>query len=283
VFNLGIVQPEDNMFAAFLHERVHLAVAEYCNGSPRSPSYSVGKLEFYCDRNGCFNMIYDFDPNRPMYIRGNRDSYSNFFAGMLIHDKLPILDYQEVHMELNGVGAHFDDLSACGRWLLDKKTLSDVQNWTNNYLPRTSHCRQITFYRAIAHFGTLLENVEIDGEVQMFNDESLVVGHKPKFNIKKVNILYMPMNDVTDVRVAELPRKWTDMPVQAAAKMLLDKKDKIDAHMMNGTLPERSPSYECKYCRWYDDCYNSGKYEVEIPDYLQAKLSSMPTVGGGHE
>jgi hypothetical protein len=280
---MGIVQPKDNIFAAFVHERVHLAIAEYCNESPRFPSYSVGKLEFYCDRNGCFNMLYDFDPNRPMYIRGNKKSYSNFFTGMLIHEKLRILDYQEVHMELDGVGGHFDDLSACGRWLIDKKTLVDVLNWTNKYLPREMHCRQITFYRALAHFGTLVEDVEIDGEVQMFNDEPLVAGHKPQFNIKKVNIVYLPMNDVADPRYAEVDRKWMDMPVQAAAKMLLDKKDRIDSHMTNGTLPERSPSYECGYCRWYDDCYNTGKYEVNIPDYLAAKLDTMPTLGGGYE
>lgn len=278
---MGIIEPQDDPFASFLHERVNLAVAGYCNSSPRSPAYSVGKLEFYCDRNGCYNMLYDFDPNRPTFIRGNKDSYSNFFAGMLIHDKLPILDYQEVHMELDGIGAHFDELSACGRWLVDKKTLHDVQGWTNKYLPREMHERQITFYRAIAHYGSLVSDVVVNGEVQLYKGQPLIAGFKPQFNIKLVHLLYMPMNDVTDVRVAVPDRKWTDMPPQAAAKMLLSKKDRIDSHLTNGTLSDRCPSYECKYCRYYDECYNTGSYDVEMPEYLLAKLDTMPGLGGG--
>ena len=278
-----LLEPQDSIYAAFLHERVNLAVAEYCNGSPRSPSFSVGKLEFACDRNGCFNMLYDFDPNRPMYIRGNKQSYSNFFAGMAIHDLLKILDYQEVNMELDGIGGHFDEFSACGRWLVDKKTLFDVQYWTNNYLPRETHCRQITFYRALAHYGTLVEDVVVDGEIQMFEDEPLVVGRKPKFNIKKAHLMYMPMNQVTDLRVFAPDLKWLNMPPQAAAKILIEKKDNINTHMTEGTFPARSPSYECTYCRWYDDCYNTGNQGAEIPDYLDAKLSALPTLGGSHE
>jgi hypothetical protein len=278
---MGVIQPQDDPFANFLHERVNLAVAQYCNQSPRAPAYSVGKLEFHCERNGCYNMLYDFDPNRASFIRGNRDSYSNFFAGMLIHEMMPILDYQEVHMELDGVGAHFDDLSACGRWLVDKKTLSDVQGWTNKYLPREFHERQITYYRAVAHFGSLLSDVKIDGEVQKFKDEPLVVGFKPRFNIKQAHILYMPMNDVTDARVALPDRKWLDVPPQAAAKMLLNKRDRIDSHMTNGTLPARDCTYECKYCRWYDECFNTGGHDVQMPEYLLAKLDTMPSLGGG--
>ena len=280
---MGVVSPHDNAFVEWLTNRAHVCVSEYVNASPRNPSWSVGKLEFACDRNSLYNMLYDFDPNRPMYIRGNMDTYANFFAGMLIHEKMPLLDYQEVYMELDGIGGHFDDLSACGRWLVDKKTLSKVENWTNKYLPRENHCRQLTFYRAIAHYGELLEEIRVDDKVAYHDAEPLVVGHKPKWNIKQMHIAYMPMNNVPDVRIAEPPQKWIDIPIRAAAKMLLRKKDDVTAHMDNGTLPLRRHGYECKYCNHYSECHNAGEDCIQLPDHLLGSLETMPMLGGGGE
>ena len=125
----NIVKPRDDPFVNFIHERVNLAVAKFCNASPRAPSWSVGKLEFYCDRNSYYNMVYDFDPNRPMYIQADKTGYGNIFTGMALHEVVEILPYQEVHMEFEEIGGHFDDLSACGRWLIDKKTLTKVENY----------------------------------------------------------------------------------------------------------------------------------------------------------
>jgi len=279
-----IIDPKDDLFANFIHERVNLAITKYCNSSPRGPSWSVGKLEFYCDRNSLYNMIFDFDPNRPNYFKANKDGYGNIFSGMVLHDVIPILDYQEVNMEFEEIGGHFDDLSACGRWLVDKKTLTKVENWTNQYLPRESHCRQITFYRVLAHFGTLKEPIlDKDGEVVVFNGVEMAAGAKPKFNIKKAHIVYMPMNAANDVRVADLNKKWMDIPIQAAAQMLLGKKDRVEEHMLAGTFPERAVSYECKYCQWYADCWNTGDYDKSIPEYLDIKLQTMSSLGGGGE
>lgn len=278
----NIVKPRDDVFVNFIHERVNLAVTKYCNASPRAPSWSVGKLEFYCDRNSCYNMIFDFDPNRPVFIQADKKGYGNIFTGMALHEVIEILPYQEVHMEFEGIGGHFDDLSACGRWLVDKKTLTKVENWTNKYLPRENHCRQITFYRVLAHFGTLLEDiVDREGNVVEFEGRKMVAGEKPKFNIKKAHIVYMPMNAANDVRVAELESKWLDIPIQAAAQMLLSKKDRVEEHMIADTLPDRAVSYECGYCRWYAKCWNTGDYDKEMPEYLDAKLQTMSTMGGG--
>lgn len=279
---MGVIESRDDPFANFIHERVNLCMTKFCNRSPRAPGWSVGKLEFYCDRNSLYNMIYDFDPDRPQYIEADKRGYANIFSGMLIHEIVDILDYQEVYMEFEEIGGHFDDLSACGSWLIDKKTLAEVENWTKNYLPYEGHQRQISFYRVLAHFGVLKEDVLTkDGEIATYNGIELVAGVRPRFNIKKANIVYMPMNKVSDLYVTDPEQKWLSIPVQAAAQMLLDKKDRVEEHMVNGTLPERAEGYECKICRWYGKCHNTGDYDKTMPEYLIARLQSMSTIGGG--
>jgi hypothetical protein len=122
-----------------------------------------------------------------------------------------------------------------------------------------------------------------NGDIAIYNGIELRTGVRPKFNIKKASIVYMPMNAVNEVMYTEPERKWLDIPVQAAAQMLLGKKDRIEEHMVNGTLPERCEGFECKYCHWYKDCHNTGDYDKTMPDYLIAKLRSMSTLGGGGE
>lgn len=277
------IKPREDVFSNFIHEKVNLQVNKHCNDSPRAPSWSVGKLEFYCDRNSYYNMLYDFDPNRPYYFRGGKKNYGNIFAGRSIHEKIAILPFQEVYMEFEGIGGHFDDLSSCGTWLIDKKTLDNVENWTNYYIPRESHCRQVTFYRVLAHYGTLKEDVlDINGEVAYCNGIKLEVGVKPKFNIKKAHIVYMPMNNVNDVRVTEPDRQWLDIPVQGAASMLLGKKDRVEEAMLSGVPPSRAISFECDYCHWYDTCFNTGDdYDKDVPEHIKAKLETSLTLGGG--
>jgi len=264
------------MFANWIHERVNLSVGKFCNSSPRAPSFSVGKLEFSCDKNSYYNMVYDFDPNRPDFIRANKDGYSRIFVGMALHDVVHVLPLQEVHMEYDGIGAHLDDLSLCGRMLVDKKFLSKVEGWTNKYLPRSMHSRQISFYRAVAKYGTLLSDVVVDGKV-LFE-----AGETPGWNVKKVYIVYMPMSDPLDVRVAVPPNRWLNMPVKGCANKLLEKKDTVEEHMLNNTVPLRSYSFECTYCRWYDKCHNMDvDYDEPMPDYLLHKLDILPSLGGG--
>lgn len=272
---MGVLKPTEDIFAEFIHERVHKAVAKYCNKSPRLPSFSVGKMKAYCDRNTYYNMLYDFDPDRPQHIRADRAGYARMFTGMVLHDAMPILPLQEVNMEFDGIGAHIDDLSIDGQMLLDKKFLSKVEGWTDKYLPRVWDVRQTAFYRAIAKYGTLLNDVVHDGKV-LYN-----AGTKPGWNVKKVFIVYMPMNDPTDVRVAEPPKEWMNISAEAVLKTLLKKKDIVEAHMIEGTPPPRKVGdFECNYCQWYDICFNT-EDDDDVAEYVQVKLDTSPTLGGG--
>lgn len=272
---MGVLRPEDDIFAEYIHERVHKAVVDYCNRYPRGPSFSVSKMKNYCDRNTYYNMIYDFDPDRPDHIRADRAGYARMFTGMALHDVMKILPLQEVNMEFDGIGAHIDDLSLDGQLLIDKKFLSKVEGYTNKYLPRIWDVRQTAFYRAIAKYGTLLKDVVYNGEVLH------EAGTKPGWNVKKVYIVYMPMNSPTDVRVAEPSKEWSNISSDAMLKMLLKKKDIVEAHLIEGTPPSRKVSdFECNYCKWYDICFSTD-IEEEMSEYLQIKLNTSKTLGGG--
>lgn len=270
-----VIRPEEDIFAEHIHERVHRAVANYCNRHPRTPSFSVGKMKNSCDRNTYYNMLYDFDPDRPEHIQADRAGYARMFTGMVLHDAISILPLQEVNLEFDGIGAHIDDLSLDGQLLLDKKFLSKVENWTDKYLPRTWDVRQTAYYRALAKYGTLLTDVVHDGKVLYH------AGEKPEWNVKKVYIVYMPMFDPTDVRVTEPPKEWSNVSAEAVLKGLLRKKDIVESHLIEGTPPDRKVSdFECSYCQWYAKCFNAEDSEA-MSEYLQIKLDTAATMGGG--
>lgn len=279
----GVVyKPEDDILYQWIYRRLQLAVAKYVNSSPRGPAWSVGKLEFDCTRNSFCNMRYDFDPERPTYVRANLEGYENFFSGEIIHEKLPILPIQEMHVKVHDneegediMFGHIDDIFYDGKILLDKKTLRDVKGYTANYLPRTMHCRQTNYYRGIVKYGIAADEIlDTSGFVVLDKDEPV------NWDIKKQIILYMAMNAVlTKSFITEPSDAWLSISTRVCFNDLLAKRRYIKQCLQDDNIPPPMPGWECQYCAWWDFCANADDYDdYTMPHEMETILEGLPNI-----
>ena len=275
-----IYKPEDDDLVEWLNRRLQLAVAKYVNASPRSPAWSVGKLEFDCLRNGFCNMKYDFDPERPTYFRAGIEGHENVFSGMLIHEYLPILPIQELHATVYDdeegeyvMFGHIDDIYYDGKVLLDKKTLKNVQSYTGRYLPRTMHCRQTNYYRGLIKYGIAAEDVIDVGGFTVIDK-----GDPINWDVKRQIILYMSMNAIlTKNFFTEPNREWLGIPTRVCFRELMEKRRKIKEHLEDDTIPTPQTGYECNYCRWADFCLNRDDHDdFTMPHEMAQILEGYP-------
>ena len=277
---MPVIKPEDDPVVEWVHRRVQLCVAEYVNASPRPPSWSVGKLEFACIRNGYYNMKYDFDPERPAYTRGGRSTYGNFFVGRLVHENIKILPIQEMHIVVKDdagrdlMFGHLDEVYYDGSILIDKKTLMDVKSYTASQLPRTIHCRQINYYRGLLKYGFAAEDIK-----DVYGFVIVEKGAKVNWDVKRELLVYIPAGDLLSIMVAEPDRSWTDIPTRECLREVLRKRDAIEVCLSAGTPTRPSTSWECAYCSWYDICINEdepGNYN--LPEDTVTHLQSLPAL-----
>jgi hypothetical protein len=277
----GVVyEPEDDALYQWIYRRLQLAVAKYVNSSPRHPAWSVGKLEFACTRNGFCNMKYDFDPERPSYTRANIEGYENIFSGQILHEKLPILPIQELHVVVHDdeegedvMFGHIDDIYYDGKILLDKKTLKTVLNYTKDYLPRSMHCRQTNYYRGIVKNGFAAEDIH-----DVLGFVVLEKGDPINWDIKKQIILYLSMSAVlTKKFITEPSREWLDIPTRVCFKELMDKRRFIKQCLEDDSIPMPEPGWECNYCAWWDFCVNKDDYDdFTMPHEMETILNGLP-------
>jgi len=277
----GVVyKPEDDALYEWIYRRLQLSVAKYVNANPRSPSWSVGKLEFACTRNGFCNMRYDFDPERPTYANMNLEGYENAFAGMLNHEEIKILPIQEAHIGVYDdqegdwiISGHIDDIYYDGKILLDKKTLKNVVNYTAKYLPRTMHCRQTNYYRGLVKFGVAKDDiVDTSGFVVVERGEPI------DWDIKKQIILYMAMNGVlTKSFITEPSSEWLDIPTRVVFNDLITKRNYIKHCLEDDEIPLPEPGWECQYCAWSAFCFNADDYDdFAMPHEMETILEGLP-------
>lgn len=271
--NGTVYDPEDDPLIQWMYRRLQLAVAKYVNSSPRKPAWSVGKLEFDCIRNGYCNMKYDFDPERPTYFRAGLEGYENVFAGRLLHEELKILPIQELHVTVYDdeegeyvMFGHIDDIYYDGKVLLDKKTLKKVESYTKNYLPRTMHCRQTNYYRALVKNGIAAEDI-----LDVTGFPVVDKGDPIDWDIKRQIILYMSMNAVlTKCFWAEPSSEWLGTPTRAVFRNLLEKRRTIKECLEDDTIPLPEPGWECLTPDTLIHTLDGLKYitEIKVGDFV---------------